>query len=369
MKGLRSAILGWIEERTSDMLEAPRAWGSDEAVEMQSILLLELRALALQPERELENPRRVLDAYMAYLNKTYPRKPNRPLFQIVEGDDLGHNLGRELRRFLDAFEPTLLEENPFEHNRLAIRLRFKHGCTPRASAVTGYYEEFRRAARATARKPGTTVGRVAKEVEAATDFELADVRVTPRNGLPAEALLLLGGSEGQQDFLTEDLVRDALSGMVGLGEWAGSPAGVDDLSIDSVQRRTLLAVQTLRILPRGDVEEVAVGGQFIGRSRPVALRQSYEGRIVQAVGTTTPPTPIERHDEIRAFDRDRGQLLLGRDRLRCFVRSEFLPKVVAVGESARVAGRLFTPVVGKPFVLVDEPIEGPAITADDADES
>jgi hypothetical protein len=369
MRGLRSTILGWIEERTNDMLEAPRAWGSDEAVEMQALLLLELRALALQPEREVKNPRRILDAYMGYLNKTYPHKPNRPLCQIIESDELGHNLGRELRRFLDAFGPTLLEENPFEHNRLAIRLRFKPGCTPRTSAVTGYYEEFRRAARATARKPGIITGRVAKEVEAATDFELADVRITPKNGLPAEALLLLGGSGGQQDFVAENMVRDALSGMVGLGEWAGSQAGVGDLSIDSVQRRTLLAVQTLRILPRGDVEEVAVGGQLIGRSRPVALRQNHEVRIVEAVGTTEPPRMIERHDEIRAFDRDRGQLLLGKDRLRCFVRPEFLPKIVAVGESARVAGRLFTPVVGKPFVLVDEPIEGPAVTADDTDEN
>lgn len=369
MKGLRSTILGWIEERTNDLLETPRAWGSDEAVEMQVLLLLELRALLLQPEREIENPRRILDAYIAYLNKTYPRKPNRPLFQIVEEDELGHNLGRELKRFLDAFGPALLEENPFEHNRLAIRLRFKQGCIPRTSAVTGYYEEFRRAARATARKPGATVGRVAKEIEAATDFELSDLRVTPMNGSPAEALLLLGRSEGQQNFLAEDMVRDALSGMVGLGEWAGSHAGIADLSIDSVQQRTLLAVQTLRILPRGDVEEVAVGGQLIGRSRPVALRQNYEGRIVEAVGTTAPPTSIERHGEIRAFDRDRGQLLLGKERLRCFVRPEFLPKVVAVGESARVAGRLFTPIVGRPFVLVDEPIEGPAITADDVDEN
>lgn len=369
MKDLRRTLLGWIEDRTDDMLEMPRAWGSDEAVEMQALLLLELRALTLQPERERRNPRRVLDAYMEYLHRTHPGKPNRPLFQIVENDDLGHNLGRELRRFLDAFGPTLLEENPFEHNRLAIRLRFKQGCSPRTSAVTGYYEEFRRAARATARKAGTTSGRVAKDVEEATDFELADVRVTPSNGLPAEALLLLGRGEGQQNFVATELVRDALSEMVGLGEWAASPAGIGDLSIDSVQRRTVLAVQTLRILPRGDVDEVAIGGQLIGRSRPVALRQNYEGRIVEAVGTTTPPTPINRNDEIRAFDRDRGFLLLGKDRLRCFFRREFSPRVIAVGESARVVGRLFTPVVGKPFVLVDEPIDGLSIDAEDANES
>ncbi len=110
MRGLRGTLLGWIEERTKDLLETPRAWGSNEAVEMQVLLLLELRALVLQPEREIDNPRRILDTYIAYLNKTYPKKPNRPLFQVVEEDELGHNLGRELRRFLDAVAPALLDE-------------------------------------------------------------------------------------------------------------------------------------------------------------------------------------------------------------------------------------------------------------------
>ena len=46
-----------------------------------------------------------------------------------------------------------------------------------------------------------------------------------------------------------------------------------------------------------------------------------------------------------------------------------MPSAVTVGKSARVAGRLFTPILGRPFVLVDEPIEGPAVDDDDADES
>ncbi len=370
MKGLRDTVLGWAKQRMDDILEAPRMWGSNEAVELQVLLLLELRALALQPERELKNPRRILDAYTDYLGKTYPKKPNRPLFLITEPDDLGLNLVAAFRAFLQAFEPTLLEENPFEHNQLAIRLRFKPGHTPKTSAVTGYYEEFRRAARATARRSGTSTGRVAKQVERATDFELADIRVTPRNGMPAETLLLLG-TTGQTDFILDPLVHDALSGMVGLGEWASSNAGVDELAFDSVQRRTSLAVQTLRILPRGEVEEVALGGQMIGRPRPVVFRQGHEARILQAVGTSVPPQHFDRSDEIRAFDHDRGLLLLGQKRLRCFARPEHLPRVVAVGHSARVVGQLFSPVVGQPFVLVEQEIEGPAVLTetDDADET
>jgi hypothetical protein len=369
MKGLRDTIISWVDQRMDDLLATPRMWGSDEAVEMQALLLLELRALTSRPEKELANPRRVLDAYTSYLGKTFPKKPNRPLFQIVEPDDLGYHLAVEFRRFLDVFGPTLLEENPFQHNHLAIRLRFKPGHLPTTSAFTGYYEEFRRAARATARRPGKKTGRVAKEVEAATDFELADVRITPRNGAPAEAMLLLGVGVGQQDLLANDLVRNAVTSMVELGEWASSSAGVNDLPVDDVQRRTLLALQTLRILPRGGVEEVGIGGQLIGRSRPVVFRADHERRLIDVVGASTPPQPFDQSEEIRAVDLDRGYIILGKAaRLRCYVRPDHLPEVVAVGVRARVIGQLYHPIDGKPFVLVDT-LEGATVPSDEGDES
>jgi hypothetical protein len=368
MKGLRATLLDWTNQRLSTLLEAPRMFGSDEAIEMQALLLLELKALVLQPEREIANPRRVFDIYTTYLNRTYPRKPNRPLFEIVERDDFGLNLAKELHKFLDAFTPTLLEENPFEHNTLAIQLRFKPDQLPTAAAVTGYYEEFRRAARSFARRPGTTSGRVSKDVENATDFELADLRLSPKNGAPAEALLLLGGGVGQQSTIASELVRSAMSSMISMGEWAGTAEGVERLPVDDVGRRTHLALQTLRILPRGEVAEVGIGGQLIGRARPVVFRQDYERRIVEVVGASTTPEPFDHVDEIRAFDSDRGQLTLGKERLRCYVRPDQVPKVVAVGVSARVVGRLFAPIVGKPFVLVDRDIEGPAVATDEGDE-
>lgn len=369
MKGLHETIVAWVDQRMKDMLDAPRMWGSDEAVEMQALLLLELRALALRPDKELANPRRILDAYTAYINKTFPKTPNRPLFQIVEPDDLGHHLADEFRRFLEAFGPTLLEENPFEHNNLAIRLRFKPGHTPTTSALTGYYEEFRRAARATTRRAEARTGRGQKDVEMATDFELADVRITPRNGAPAEAMLLLGAGIGQQDLLVHDLVRNALTGMVELGEWASSSAVVGELPVDDVERRTRLALQTLRILPRGNVEDVGLGGQLIGRSRPVLFRADHERRLVEVVGASTTPQRFDHRDEIRAVDLDRGTVILGKAaRLRCYVRPEQMPEVVAVGVLARVVGQLYRPIVGKPFVLV-EAIEGATLPSDEGDES
>lgn len=97
----RADIPKWVDQRIEDMLAAPRMWGSDEAVELQVLLLLEIRTLALRPEELAADPRCILDAYAAYLTKTYPAKPNRPLSQIVETDHLGLELAAALRPFRD----------------------------------------------------------------------------------------------------------------------------------------------------------------------------------------------------------------------------------------------------------------------------
>ena len=104
---------------------------------------------------------------------------------------------------------------------------------------------------------------------------------------------------------------------------------------------------------------------MLGRTEPVVYRPNLEGRVMEVVGTTKPPEPFERTDEIRAFDKDRGELVLGKKPgLRCFVRPELVPNVLAVGQDAVVRGQLFTPSVGKPFVIVESEIEGLAVITD-----
>ena len=355
MKGFRATLLGWIDERLENMLATPRAWGSDEAIEMQVLVLLEMRAVVLRPEQEAETPGRLVDAYMTYLANAYPHEPHRPLSQIVEHDHLGVGLAAELRKVVDVFSRYTLEENPFQHSDIAIRLTFGPGEVPTTSAFTGYYEEFRRAARAVVRPRDKKTGRVAKGIEAATNFALSDARVTPHNGAPAEVLLLLGMSPGQRDHLAEQQVRDALSGLVEMGAWAASTELVEQAPIDDPEQRTRVAVQALRILPRGGVAAVAIGGRLIGRSRPVELRADHQRRLVEVIGSTTTPEPFDHHDVVRGVDLDRGLVLLGKQaRLPCYVYPELLGDVAVAGIGARVSGQLYRPVFGKPFVLADK---------------
>ncbi|MBK9260655.1 MAG: hypothetical protein IPM54_12640 [Polyangiaceae bacterium] len=355
MKSLHHTIVHWVDQRIEDMLSAPRMWGGDEAVEMQLLLLFEMRALAMRPAQELDNPSRILDTYAAYLAKTYPTKPHRPLCQIVESDRLGLNLAAELRKFRDAFVPQMLEENPYQHHHIAIQLTFKPRVVPTASAVTGYYEEFRRAARAVARPRDKAIGRPTKGVEAATDFSLNDVRMTHPNGHAATALLLLGAGPGQQDLLAQEQVHDALANLITMGEWAGSGSNVSDLPVDDVEQRTRVAVQSLRILPQAGISQVAIGGKFIGRARPVEFHPEHEKRIMEVIGSVAASEPFDRQDETRGVDLDRGLVILGqKERLHCYVRAEDLGNMARAGVQAHVRGTLFRPLTGKQFVRAEK---------------
>lgn len=355
MSALRDTILRWIDKRTSDMLAAPRAWGSDEAIEMQMLLLLQFRALALRPDFDQGDPGSLVDDYMEYLTRAYPGRPHTPLHRIIESDPLGFNIAGELEKVIRSFTDRLLEENPFQHNDLAIRLVFEKDRTPATAAFTGYYEEFRRAARAVARRVDKAVGRAPKGIEEVTDFTLSDVRITPKNGAPAEALLLLGAGipSEQRDWMAERAVRDAIADLVTMGEWATSEEDVSALPVDDVDQRSRTTVQALRLIPRRGIAKAEIGGTFIGRSKPVEFRPEHERRFVAVLGSSAPSEPFDRTEEIRGIDIDRGLVIVNRRaRLPCYLRPELLQEVTEVGVQAHVQGTLYKPLSGRAFVIV-----------------
>ncbi len=353
MSGLRETIATWANHRIDEMLAAPRMWGSLEAVEMQVLQLLEVGALAVRPTQELENPRRVLDTYVAFLRDRYPKQPPDPLSRLVAHQDESE-FGNALRDFRTTLARTILVENPFERSELAIKLTFDAGKHPSTSAFTGYYEEFRRAARAAVRTGERVTGRAKKDIEGATDFTLEDAIVSPPNGVAGEVLLRLGPGCGQRNWEAEDRVRDALSTIMTLAEWASTDSGVADLRVDDLEQRTRTAVQALRLLPRRGIKTVALGGKFVARPKSVEIRSEHEKRFLEVVGAESTPERFDERDEIRAIDLDRGLLVLGkRARTHCFVSRDLLGDVAAVGVQARVVGLRYRPLGGRPFVLAE----------------
>ena len=87
MTALRDTVVRWVDQRIEAVLAAPPMWGSPEAVELQVLLLLEVRALALRPDQTLAEPRRVLDTYIAHLAQRFPQGGSRPLHELITGDD------------------------------------------------------------------------------------------------------------------------------------------------------------------------------------------------------------------------------------------------------------------------------------------
>lgn len=359
MTSVRDTVVHWVDQRLDAVLAAPPMWGSPEAVEMQVLLLLEMRALALRPEQELAEPRRILDTYLAYLARQFPRRVGAPLCELVAPDDEGcGRLAQELRGFIQALRPSMLEENPFQHNDLAIKLTFETDQRPTMSAFTGYYEEFRRAARAVARRAEKATGRAPKAIEAGTDFVLSDTRVRQPNGQPADVVLLLGAvqPEAKQGSLFDapDRVRDALAGLLTMGEWAAADACLEDLPFDDADQRVRLAMQARRVVPSRGIATAAIGGRLIGRSKPVEFRADFEPRFRHVIQAAMAPQPFDAREDVRAVDLDRGRILLGKQRLPCYVQPSMLGDRAEAGVMAHVEGQIFRPLGGRPFVLVDK---------------
>lgn len=353
MSDVTARVLRWTDDRLAAILRAPRMWGSLEAVEMQTLLLLELRVLALRPGAEPQGPASIFQSYVDFLRGRFPGHPAAPLSEIVNDEAA---LVQAIEAFRREVEARFLVEDPFQHVDLAARLRFKHGAAPTAMSVAGYAEDLRRATRAFARSPDKTAGRVRKEIEEFTDFVLHEVRVTPPNGVNAEALLLLGrGHPAQEELFAEREVRRALASLAVTAEWVNSDAAVDELAIDDPTERVRAAVQTLRILPKRDLLEVTIGGELLGASRPRTLRASDAVRCAAIIAAHAEAAPFEKIDEIRAIDLDRGIVVLGREaKVTCYAANQMLGSDVReVGVRARVVGTHYKQHLASSFVLAD----------------
>lgn len=351
MSTFRETVLRWANERLDAIIGAPPMWGSNEAVEMQVLLLMELRALALRPQDSLDSPDAVFELYTTFLRQRFPENPPAPLCEIEAAP-----FEQTLRDFRKLLEARIIQEDPFQHADLVVRLQYRAAQRPTAQSFTAYCDAVRRAARAFTRTADKKTGRVRKEVEAVTDFSLRDVRLSQPNGAPAEALLLLDrGVAAQQHLFALDEVRGALASLASTALWLDSGEGVDSLPIDDNDARVRAALQTMRLLPRRDVELVQLGGGLAGSPKPFTLRASHEVRCVSILAAQSAPRQFDETDEIRGIDLDRGTIVLGKGRrLTCYVPSLVLgTEVREVGVRARVRGQLYAPPLSPHFVIAD----------------
>lgn len=358
---LGARIAAWIDDRVREILAAPRMWGAGlEAVELQVLTLLEVRAMAVDIDRELAQPRRILDAYVALVGERFKQRPSRPLYEHV-GDDADllftEILADLSARLIDP--PQAPEQDFFSRSYVGIELSFKPGQFLSAQTVTSFYEDFRRATRSLARVGHGRTGRVERSIEIGTDFELESVQITPLNGVPARAQIALGAPYGQLDMISGEQVKTALDQLLDVAERAEveGPAALHAFgSALDPEARTRVLVQTLRLLPRGGIDEVKIGGTYVNRP-PVRLRRVHAPKVMAAVAEDTEPTMYDHTALIRAIDLDRGSIIHGNQRdsrIPCYVSPEHSDKVTRVGIIARIVGKHYAPRNGQPFVIAEE---------------
>ncbi len=359
---LKARIVGWTDSRIRDMLAAPRMWGARlETVELQVLTLLEVRALAVDSERELAQPRRILDEYVRLVGGRYEGLASRPVHEIVGEENDAEFAAVMARLSAELKDPPLAlsEDDFFTRSYVGIELVFKPGQFLSAQTVTSFYEDFRRATRSLARFGTGRTGRVERPIEVETDFELESVQITPLNGVPARARIALGAPYGQMDLVSGERVRKGLDQMLDVAERADTEGSLalrafgGDLDAET---RTRALVQTLRILPRGGIEEVKIGGKYVARP-PVRLRRVHAPKVMAAVAEDTESTLYDHTTLIRAIDLDRGMIIHGKERdsrIPCYISPEDSDKVMRVGIIARVVGKQYVPRNGQPFVIAEE---------------
>lgn len=330
----------WVAERIDDMLTAPRMWGSAESLELQLLQQFELLAWARNPAQYPPRSRAVFDLYLEFLRNAFPGT-DRPLYEHLPGDADLSSTAALFGKFREHLLRVVPEANPFQHHAIGIRLRFKPDRDATATAVTSFYEEFRRATRTLARQ-GEGKGRPTRELAKMSDFVLTDTQMTPKNGAPAEALLLLDKPNDQQDWVAGERIATSISEMLTLSEWASSNEGISSLGLDNQERRARTAFQAIRLVPRQDVQTVEIGGQLIHRTKPVALETNFTRRFLEVAESGYQTEEFDREDEIRGIDLDRGTIALGKSpRVTCHLTADLLEKVTAVGVRARVVGSAF----------------------------
>ncbi len=363
-------LLHFVDQQLDSLTRRPQMWGTTLAVELQTLLLLEVRSVLLRPEFDRHNPRAVRQALAAFVAEKFPDAPGRPIANQPLAGDPYQSLSDLLFEFRTRLVADMHPDNPFEANDLAVVLRLKKGARqPLASSVGGYLEELRRALRGILRQK--TTGRTARELEEVTDFDLTNVSVVPANGAPGRVVLPLQYRPPAQVTTAHVNAADvelqhALADVAATVQWAAGGAAVEELAAvltDSVQRGKV-ATQTLRLMPRGnDVDFVELGGRLFSRPDPIRLNRDQKPRVKMVRMEGFSSVPIIREGSVRQLDLDDGTFGLKVDkktRIRCVLSDwDLLPIVQDVlGGSARIVGKEVQPNSGNMFIWVEaiEPI-------------
>ncbi|MBI5515624.1 MAG: hypothetical protein HY909_17720 [Deltaproteobacteria bacterium] len=389
MTALRRQLERWIDETLDGITRAPMMYGGPEAIELQALLLLQLRAFVAHPNAVVPEARGVFDAWAGEVRRRHPGHGPVLLHAVLAAG--GHDeaeqaaeLARQLAVFREAMVRDLQPENPFSVHDLALAVRMRKGRpllpTARIGALYGLVGQVLRSVA----RQGARRGRLPRELESAiTVRPAAGFEIVPENGIGAQVILPMVWPRSQQVALpgaqtADDVVREAFKRFVSVATWASEREPIERLvqAVPESAARTRMALDLMRLLPpmHGDIEAVEIGGRVIERDLPVSLHPEARERLVEVIERDLRPTPFDGTGTLRMLDLDEGRLRLRQEgggtghSLEVWLTSAEATEDAAalLGKEVRVEGKKFVRFGGSAFVVAarveaqgdDDPTEG-----------
>lgn len=276
MGDLTGALVRHIDTRLDTMERAPNTWGSSESMDLQALLLLELRTFVLRRRTYENDPYEARDAYIGYVREHFPEAPASFLSSLVPHEDLPRTIG-EMR--CDVVS-VLGAEDPFEVAPIVLEIRFVKGSGAPFSAACRTFCRFERALRAVARAKGRK--------GAGAVIRLSTPEIRPLDGGAAGVQMIVDTLAAGS---AEEPARAALdSALELLCWWSGARDDEPAWMPRAGASRDELLKYIGRLLPRGPIASVRIGGTLAGGA-PIVVTREHRGR-----GTQSRPFPELRDD-------------------------------------------------------------------------
>jgi hypothetical protein len=288
MQDLTHALLEYIDDRIGTMQTAPGSWGSTESLELQALLLLELRTFILRRGIYANDPFEARNLYIRFIRNHFPGAPASFMVDAAgdQADAMVPNLIGQLYR---SFVERLPQESIFDTNKVALEVQFPDEYSePLLVAVCEYVVRLQKTVAASITSHAAYKGYK-------LTFPMPDIRVAPANGKGPKVSMSLDApmpvQQGLGDsFIPENAFVDALNTVLTTIDTVTSGVDAKRLAMSTLKRASAM-------IPGGDIQSVVIGGTSIPERATVSASDAHLFATLFDKDTTQVP-----FDEIGSVD-------------------------------------------------------------------
>ena len=292
-------MVQYINECLSGITKAPQMWGGPESVELQAMLLLELKALALRPHSFLRDHREFRKAYLEFVEREFGSL-TRMHSALIEDDRLLElpTYITKLRSFIDDRLPA---ENPLLESDIALELQFSRRSNVPFAKVCGYFTKFQRSVNA------AVIGARQRRALENRPFRVPSITEIPPNGSGPRVRIAFDNpdpSEQFDPFNVGSTLLNALDNTMTVADWACYGGNdVDAIRGKFFNNKAMrrVASATIGIFPGDEIEAVTIGGASLHRE-PLTIRAESTHRVLRVIDEETEPKAFDKIGNVERAD-------------------------------------------------------------------